>query len=226
MVNNNLGCVIYSDTELLELLQVVVEGLDVCEHTHGVWLVPHVQHVLHLDQTEAVSLLPETQKLMVKVSDFTNTVNGTATSIGYFFPQQLTLRWWRPAGGCVCGLRRPACCNQTPEGRKSGPERRTPSHRSSWTRSSGCLCSERRMITASRLIFRMHFSFMRFIPLLSFISSLHCCETVSWEMREKHLSSYFTIILCFLTHCLISTSSSFANLRGFFRKLKDFAGLT
>lgn len=56
----HLRLVIYSDTESLKLLQVVVEGLDVCEHTHGVRLVPHLQHVVHLDQTEAVGLLPET----------------------------------------------------------------------------------------------------------------------------------------------------------------------
>lgn len=40
---------------------MVVEGLDVRKHTHGVGLVPHDHHVLHLDQTETVSLLPETQ---------------------------------------------------------------------------------------------------------------------------------------------------------------------
>lgn len=49
-----------SDTELLELLQVVVEGLDVRKHTHGVWLVPHLQHVVHLNQPQTVGLLPET----------------------------------------------------------------------------------------------------------------------------------------------------------------------
>lgn len=47
----------YSDTELLKRLQVAVEGLDVCKHTHGVRLGPHRHHVLHLDQTETVSLL-------------------------------------------------------------------------------------------------------------------------------------------------------------------------
>lgn len=52
--------VVYSDAELFKLLQVVVERLDVRKHTHGVRLVPHLHHVLHLDQTEAVGLLPET----------------------------------------------------------------------------------------------------------------------------------------------------------------------
>lgn len=49
-----------SDAESLELLQVVVQRLDVGEHTHGVWFIPHLQHVVHLDQTEAVGLLPAT----------------------------------------------------------------------------------------------------------------------------------------------------------------------
>lgn len=54
---------IYSDTESLKLLQMVVEGLDIREHTHGVWLVPHLHHVIHLDQTEAVRLLSGTGRL-------------------------------------------------------------------------------------------------------------------------------------------------------------------
>lgn len=53
--------VLLSDAELLKLLQVVVERLDVGKHTHGVRLVPHLQHVVHLDQTQTVRLLPETQ---------------------------------------------------------------------------------------------------------------------------------------------------------------------
>lgn len=58
----------YSDTELLfKRLQVVVEGLDVCKHTHGVWLVAHLQHVLHLDQTETVCLLPMGEGANIKV---------------------------------------------------------------------------------------------------------------------------------------------------------------
>ena len=81
---------------------MVVEGLDVCEHTHGVWLVPHVQHVLNLDQTEAVSLLPETETLVVKVSDFTNTVKGIAASIGYFFVVPHSCKKWLNSLLC-CG---------------------------------------------------------------------------------------------------------------------------
>lgn len=50
-----------SDAELLKLLQVVVERLDIREDTHGVWFVPHLHHVLHLDQTQTVGLFPETQ---------------------------------------------------------------------------------------------------------------------------------------------------------------------
>lgn len=41
---------------------MVVERLDICEDTHGVWLVAHLQHVIHLDEPKTVSLLPETQK--------------------------------------------------------------------------------------------------------------------------------------------------------------------
>lgn len=53
----NTPCVKRPDPELFKLLQVVVEGLDVGEHTHGVWLVPHVQHVVNLDQSQTVGLL-------------------------------------------------------------------------------------------------------------------------------------------------------------------------
>lgn len=33
----------------LKLAQVVVEGLDIGEDTHGVWFTTHDHHVLHLD---------------------------------------------------------------------------------------------------------------------------------------------------------------------------------
>lgn len=51
---------IYSDTESFKLLQMIVQRLDICKDTHRVRLVPHIQHVFHLDQTQTVSLLPET----------------------------------------------------------------------------------------------------------------------------------------------------------------------
>lgn len=60
LVSIQLHVAIYSDTESFKFLQVVVEGLDVRKHAHGVWLVAHLQHVVHLDETQAVSLLPET----------------------------------------------------------------------------------------------------------------------------------------------------------------------
>lgn len=41
---------------------MVVERLDICEDTHGVRFVAHLQHVIHLDEPKTVSLLPETQK--------------------------------------------------------------------------------------------------------------------------------------------------------------------
>lgn len=40
----------------LKLAQVVVEGLDVGEDTHGVWFTTHDHHVFHLDQTVAACL--------------------------------------------------------------------------------------------------------------------------------------------------------------------------
>lgn len=43
----------------LELAQVIVEGLDVCEDAHGVWLAAHHHHVLHLDETITAGLHPE-----------------------------------------------------------------------------------------------------------------------------------------------------------------------
>ena len=53
------GCETGSGSSL-KLPQVVVEGLDVGEDTHGVWLPAHHHHILHLDQTVAVCLLPGT----------------------------------------------------------------------------------------------------------------------------------------------------------------------
>lgn len=40
----------------LKLAQVVVEGLDVGEDTHGVGLTTHDHHVVHLDQPIAACL--------------------------------------------------------------------------------------------------------------------------------------------------------------------------
>lgn len=40
----------------LKLAQVVVEGLDVGEDTHGVWFTAHDHHVVHLDQPVAACL--------------------------------------------------------------------------------------------------------------------------------------------------------------------------
>lgn len=40
---------------------MIVERLDICEDTHGVRFVTHLQHVVHLDEPKAVGLLPETQ---------------------------------------------------------------------------------------------------------------------------------------------------------------------
>lgn len=40
----------------LKLAQVVVEGLDVGEDTHGVWFTTHDHHVVHLDQPVAARL--------------------------------------------------------------------------------------------------------------------------------------------------------------------------
>lgn len=57
-VSKELHIAIYSDTESFKFLQVVVERLDIRKDAHGVWLVPHLQHVVHLDETEAVSVLP------------------------------------------------------------------------------------------------------------------------------------------------------------------------
>lgn len=39
---------------------MVVEGLDIGEHAHGVRFVAHLQHVVHLDQTETVGLGSDT----------------------------------------------------------------------------------------------------------------------------------------------------------------------
>lgn len=46
----NTPCVKRPDPELFKLLQVVVEGLDVGEDTHGVRLATHDHHVLNFDQ--------------------------------------------------------------------------------------------------------------------------------------------------------------------------------
>lgn len=43
----------------LKLLEVVVEGLDIGEDTHGVWFVTHHHHILYLYETHTVSLLPK-----------------------------------------------------------------------------------------------------------------------------------------------------------------------
>ena len=43
----------------LKLPQVVVEGLDVGEHTHGVWFPAHDHHIFHFDQTVTARLRPE-----------------------------------------------------------------------------------------------------------------------------------------------------------------------
>lgn len=44
-----------------KLFQMIVERLDIREDTHGVRFVPHLQHVVHLDEPKTVGLLPETQ---------------------------------------------------------------------------------------------------------------------------------------------------------------------
>lgn len=64
----------------------------------------------------------------------------------------LTLRFQRPVQNCICGSLGTESCNQTRWGRRSAPGRRTPSHHSSWRRSSGCRCSaeSRRMNTESQ----------------------------------------------------------------------------
>lgn len=139
---------------LLKRLQVVVERLDIREDTHGVWLVPHLHHVLHLDQTQTVGLFPETWNTIAGVSVGRwegATANREPTLITVDGSDKkselllcgLTLQWRRPVPGCVCGQLCPASCSRTPVERMSEPEHRKPSHRSSWTRSSGCRCSER-----------------------------------------------------------------------------------
>lgn len=40
----------------LKLAQVVVQGLDVGEHTHGVGFVAHDHHVIHLNEAVAARL--------------------------------------------------------------------------------------------------------------------------------------------------------------------------
>lgn len=50
-----------------ELAQVIVEGLDVCEDAHGIWLAAHHHHVLHLDETITASLLPRKAKVHSEV---------------------------------------------------------------------------------------------------------------------------------------------------------------
>lgn len=81
-VSIRLHPAIYSDTESFKFLQVVVEGLDVRKHTHRVRLVAHLQHVVHLDETQAVSLLPETS-------------SGATEMLRIIFPN----RGWLP---CTC----------------------------------------------------------------------------------------------------------------------------
>ena len=48
---------------------MVVERLDICEDAHGVRFVAHLQHVVHLDEPEAVGLLPETHGSEVSAAD-------------------------------------------------------------------------------------------------------------------------------------------------------------
>lgn len=43
---------------LLKLAQVVVEGLDIGENTHGVWFTTHDHHVVHLNQPVTACLGP------------------------------------------------------------------------------------------------------------------------------------------------------------------------
>lgn len=42
----------------LKLAQVVVEGLDIGENTHGVWFTTHDHHVIHLNQPVTACLCP------------------------------------------------------------------------------------------------------------------------------------------------------------------------
>lgn len=54
---------------------------------------------------------------------------------------RLTLLFRRPARSFACGWPVTGSCSRTRWGRRSAPEHRTPSRRSSWRRSCACRCS-------------------------------------------------------------------------------------
>lgn len=58
----------------LKLAQVVVEGLDVGENTHGVRFPAHDHHVVHLDQPVTACLRPE-KRPVVRADYFKYSMN-------------------------------------------------------------------------------------------------------------------------------------------------------
>lgn len=93
----------------------------------------------------------------------------------------LTLLFQRPAQSCVCGWLATESCSQTQWGRRSAPERRTPSHHSNWMRNSGCQCSTEKQKKKSR--WSVHVCFSEWVPvsLQAFVCSKDSSK--SWKIQ-------------------------------------------